>query len=122
MKLIIKRYLDKCYKLTTKGYVSFTVYDNSSKLEVSPKTLFRETARAFSITEETLRPIYEEWVDVQIITLENKLVDLQEKIYLQTGQVITSPSISPQIDSEAINHLPLEGLDSVLDLRGRLGL
>lgn len=98
MKTIVIDYLNTNYKITLSSYVSYKIKDVFNNTEVSLKHVFDSLGLIFSLTDEEVREIFDTWVDIKATELNNLVVDIQTKIFLETGQTM-------RIDVETMNGL-----------------
>lgn len=98
MKTIVIEYLNTSYKITLSSYVSYKIKDIYNNTEVSLKHVFDSLGLIFSLTDEEVREIFDTWVDIKATELNNLVVDIQTKIFLETGQTM-------RIDVETMNGL-----------------
>ena len=85
MKEIIINHLTNNYKITLNSYTSFKLLDMSSGEDRYLRSVMDETIKFMGITESEFEEAWGEWIDTEIKRFENFIVDLQFKIYEQTG-------------------------------------
>jgi hypothetical protein len=86
MKKIIYKYLDKNYKMTLSTPSSFLLYNKKTKSDEGLHTAIQNMSKIFSAEEEDIYLAFEEWCDKETILINNKVVEYQNKIYLETGK------------------------------------
>ena len=85
MKEIIINHLTNNYKITINSYTSFKLLDISSDEELYLRGVMNDTIEFMGITEREFEEAWGVWIDDEIKRFENLIVDLQYKIYKQTG-------------------------------------
>ena len=85
MKEIIINHLTNNYKITINSYTSFKLLDISSDEELYLRGVMNDTIEFIGITEREFEEAWGVWIDDEIKRFENLIVDLQYKIYKQTG-------------------------------------
>ena len=88
MDNIIYKYFDKNYKLTISTYSSFKLYDRLNDTDIGLKTVLLSLEEMFSVTQDKILEVFERWSDNQAILLNNRIVEVQEQLYLLTGKTI----------------------------------
>jgi len=85
MKEIIINHLSNNYKITLNSYTTFKLLDISSDEERYLRGVMNDTIELMGITDREFEEAWDEWIDGEIKRFENFIVDLQYKIYEQTG-------------------------------------
>ena len=85
MKEIIINHLTNNYKITINSYTSLKLLDISSDEELYLRGVMNDTIEFMGITEREFEEAWGVWIDDEIKRFENLIVDLQYKIYKQTG-------------------------------------
>jgi hypothetical protein len=88
MKTIIINYLIKNYQMTLSTPSSFLLYNKKTKENEALRSVISTMQKIFSTTEEVIYHAFEDWCDREAISINNRIVDLQDKLYLETGKVI----------------------------------
>jgi hypothetical protein len=100
MKEIIINYLNKNYKLTLSSYITFMLEERASGENVKVADILKTLKPIFDINDDELMQIFDSWVDLNETIFNNKLVEINYKLYEKTG-----------ID------LGISNLDSVMNLQ-----
>lgn len=102
MKNIIVKYLDKNYRITLSTYVSYFLFDRIQKCEVRSLDILSSLESIFELDKLEIECIYVEWAEQKEIELNNRIVDIQTKIFIETGRAIRlSPvEVNTIIDEE----------------------
>lgn len=89
MDKLIYKYFDKNYRLTLSTYSSFKLYDRVNDTDIGLKTVLLSLEEMFSVPQDKIHEIFEKWSDNQAILINNRIVELQERLYILTGKTIT---------------------------------
>lgn len=89
MDNLIYKYFDKNYRLTISTYSSYKLYDRINNIDIGLKTVMLSMEKIFSVPQDKIHEVFEKWSDNQAIIINNRIVDLQEKLYILTGKSIT---------------------------------
>lgn len=87
MEKIIINYLNRNYRMKLSSPSSFLLYNKKTKDDISLRDVLLLLQKIFSTNEEIIYAAFEIWTDNEAISINNKIVELQDKIYLQTGKV-----------------------------------
>lgn len=90
MKELIKKYLNKNYRFTLSTYNSYLLLDRITKVNVHIKELFTMLKKIFNVDDTTLLNIFEIWAKEQETLINNRIVEIQERLY-STGVTIDIP-------------------------------
>ena len=89
MDKLIYKYFEKNYRLTLSTYSSFKLYDRVNDTDIGLKTVLLSLEEMFSVPQDKIHEVFERWSDNQAILLNNRIVELQERLYVLTGKTIT---------------------------------
>ena len=89
MDKLIYKYFDKNYRLTLSTYSSFKLYDKVNDVDIGLKQVLLSMEEMFSISQDNIHEVFERWSDNQAILINNRIVELQERLYVLTGKTIT---------------------------------
>lgn len=89
MDKLIYKYFDKNYRLTLSTYSSFKLYDRVNDADIGLKTVLLSMEEMFSVPQDKIHEVFERWSDNQAILINNRIVELQERLYVLTGKTIT---------------------------------
>lgn len=92
MKPIILKYLKKNYRFTYYTFSNYLLKDIVREEEVKLSDIINSLKTIFTISEEEIMVIFDEWVDSQSILLNNRLVEIQERLY----KIGVTVDLSPQ--------------------------
>lgn len=92
MKPIILKYLNKNYRFTYSTFSSYLLKDRIREEEVKLSDIINSLKTIFTISEEEIMVIFDEWADSQSILLNNRLVEIQERLY----KIGVTVDLSPQ--------------------------
>lgn len=88
MEQIILKFLTRNYKITLSTYNSYMLYNKKAKSEDTLKSVMKLMVDIFCTNEEIIYNAFEKWCDNETISINNKIVEIQEKLYLQTGKTL----------------------------------
>ena len=97
MKTIIIKYLNKNYRFTYSTFSSFLLKDRVRDEEVRLSDVINSLKTIFTVSDEEIMTIFDEWSDSQSILLNNRLVEVQERLY--------KAGITIELSSQQINTL-----------------
>jgi hypothetical protein len=89
MDNLIYKYFDKNYRLTISTYSSYKLYDKVNDTDIGLKTILLSMEEIFSVSQDKIHEVFERWSDNQAIIINNRIVELQEQLYILTGKSIT---------------------------------
>ena len=92
MKPIILKYLNKNYRLTYSTFSSYLLKDRIREEEVKLSDVINSLKNIFTVSDEEIMTIFDEWADSQSILLNNRLVEIQERLY----KIGVTVDLSPQ--------------------------
>lgn len=87
-------YMNEYYDLTVSGLVSYTIVDKFNKQNISGHVMTNDVMKIFHISQDEFSKSYDEWLNRQLIKLNNEFVDYQTETYKKTGVMM---NISPQL-------------------------
>jgi hypothetical protein len=107
MKEIITKYLDANYRLSVaslKDYKLYNIRENKSETMIG---VYKNLGVIFGIATEELADIFQPWVEKKAIELNNRITDIQFKIYKATGVEIklTAEQLADLIENESYGYL-----------------
>jgi len=111
MREIILKYLNKNYRLTFATFDNFLVKDRINGEDVKLSAVMQSLNVIFDIDENEMLHIFDDWCDYQNTLLNNRLVEIQEKLYA-AGVTI---ELTPQ-QKDKLTEVDL-GLDDIFDNR-----
>lgn len=85
MKKLIKHHLTNNYRVTLSSYTKFRLFDLGMNNEVHVRTVMEETIELLNLELDEFQEAWDEWIDLEIVLFENRVVDLQFEIYEKTG-------------------------------------
>lgn len=92
MKAIILKYLNKNYRFTYSTFNSYLLKDRVREEEVKLSDVINSLKTIFTVSDEEIMTIFDEWSDSQSILLNNRLVEIQERLY----KIGVTVDLSPQ--------------------------
>lgn len=123
MDNLIYKYFDKNYRLTISTYSSFKLYDRINDIDIGLKTVMLSMEEIFSVPQDKIHEVFEKWSDNQAILINNRIVELQEKLYILTGKSITltpndinkllGPTTKEESDIIFAPYLPMDMLPEI---------
>jgi|694.fasta_scaffold16471_10 deoxyribodipyrimidine photolyase len=81
MNNIVLKYLNKNYRFTLKTYDNFLVKEIISDNDVKLSEVISLTKLIFMISEEESLKIFDDWADQQLTFINNRVVELQERLH-----------------------------------------
>jgi hypothetical protein len=84
------------------------LYDKATKEEKYLSFVMDETIELMGIDTEEFEEAWDEWIDIEILNFENKIVDYQYAIFSKTG-------IELDLHNPKFQNLLLDDLDKVID-------
>ncbi len=78
-------YINYNFKVTMSGMLSVSVFDKQLNREISVTQMSEGIQKVFDLTDNEFNDIFKNWVNVQSVILQNKVVDYQTEIYNKTG-------------------------------------
>lgn len=112
MKAIILKYLNKNYRFTYSTFNSYLLKDRVREEEVRLSDVINSLKTIFTVSDEEIMTIFDEWSDSQSILLNNRLVEIQERLYKIGVTVDLSPQqINTLIEDEEKR---IQNLDRIL--------
>lgn len=88
MEKIILNFLNRNYCMTLSSYSSFMLYNKKTKNNDHLKAVMKFMVDIFYTSEEIIYATFEKWCDNETISINNKIVEIQDEIYLKTGKII----------------------------------
>ena len=92
MKEIVLNYLNKNYRFNLSTLNSYVIKGRRGEIDIKLSVLITTLKTIFSITDEEIRVIIDEWADYQTILINNRIVDIRNKLYEMGITVELSPS------------------------------
>jgi hypothetical protein len=105
VKETILKYLNKNYRFTLSTYNSYFIRDRIEECDVKLTDVTKSLKVIFSIDDDTLMSIIDKWCDQQIILLNNRIVEIREKLYEQ--------GIDIEISVEQMNSMLIDSIDTI---------
>lgn len=113
MDNLIYKYFDKNYRLTLSTYSSFKLYDRINDVDIGLKAVMLSMEEIFSVPKDKIYEVFEKWSDNQGIIINNRIVELQEKLYILTGKSIT---LTPNDINKLLGPTTKEEIDMLLEI------
>jgi len=113
VKAIILTYLNKNYRFTYSTFNSYLLKDRIRDEDVRLSDVITSLKVIFTVSDEDIMAIVDEWADSQSTLLNNRLVEIQERLYKKGITIQLSPEqINTLIDDEEkrfqlMNRIPL---------------
>lgn len=92
MKDIVLNYLNKNYRFSLSTLTSFIIKGRRGGEDIRLSELIASLKVIFSIGDEEISPIIDTWADYQTILINNRIVDIQNRLYEKGITVQLSPS------------------------------
>jgi hypothetical protein len=97
-------YINYNFKVTMSGMLSVSVFDKQLNREISVTQMSEGIQKVFDLTDNEFNDIFKNWVNVQSVILQNKVVDYQTEIYNKTGvKLEITPEIFRAFDKDKID-------------------
>ena len=101
MKPIILIYLNKNYRFTYSTFTNYLIKDRVREEEVKLSDVISSLKVIFTVSDEEIMAIFDEWADSQSLLLNNRLVEIQERLYKNGITIELSPQqINTLIEDE----------------------
>lgn len=108
MKEIVSKYLSTNYRFSVKSLKDYQIYDIKHQKFESLQSVFKLLLKVFALTSDELEEIVNPWVEEKATELNNRIVDIQYKIFQATGVEIklTTDQLIQMIEDEnsGFNH------------------
>jgi hypothetical protein len=92
VKDIVLNYLNKNYRFSLSTLTSFIIKGRRGGEDIRLSELIASLKVIFSIGDEEISPIIDTWADYQTILINNRIVDIQNRLYEKGITVQLSPS------------------------------
>ena len=92
MKDIVLDYLNKNYRFSLSTLSSFMIKGRRGGEDIRLSELIASLKVIFSIGDEEISPIIDTWADYQTVLINNRIVDIQTRLYEKGVTVQLSPS------------------------------
>jgi hypothetical protein len=113
MEEIVLKYLNKNFRVTFSTFDSFLLKDLINGGDVKLSEVMKSIPTIFDVEENDSLHIFDKWCDQQNILLNNRLVEMQEKLY--------SAGINIELNSEQKNKVSEDwDVESILGSRIKL--
>lgn len=91
MNKIILSYLKNTYQIDYESLAHYQVVVKNSKYskgKISFSEVFNDIQEVFNISVGHAGILYDKWIDESVVSLDNKVADIQYKIYERTGSTL----------------------------------
>lgn len=92
MKDIVLDYLNKNYRFSLSTLSSFMIKGRRGGEDIRLSELIASLKVIFSIGDEEISSIIDTWADYQTVLINNRIVDIQNRLYEKGVTVQLSPS------------------------------
>jgi len=92
VKDIVLDYLNKNYRFSLSTLSSFMIKGRRGGEDIRLSELIASLKVIFSIGDEEISPIIDTWADYQTVLINNRIVDIQTRLYEKGVTVQLSPS------------------------------